>query len=578
MRHAIRAAVVVLAAGCADGSTGPRNDAALAFATETLELGATRSGTIVVRNAGSGAVGPIEIVGSPVVKAGIELPGVQVVSTPEEIATLNPGDSALVHVEIAGSDDLQSGHYAARLQARVENAAVASASLHFDVVEAAARVASVTITQAPDSLRQGDVAQFSAAVYDSTGAPVEDVTVSWSSTLGAGLFTASGLFIPYAVGPVAIIASVGGKADTLMYAVEPRGRSGSFTVAGHGAVMSRFTSDVWVHGGAAITGTWGFREQSGDMVYAWDVSGPAPVLSDSIRVQAFTVDDVMIRADGQLAVVTHEYMPTQHAITLVDMTDPLHPTVAGEYHSDFNEAWIGVHNAWLDGDYAYIVVDGTAENRGLWILDVSDPQNPMRVGRFYAGRSFLHDVIVRDGLAFLSHWDAGLVILDVGNGIRGGSPAHPVEVSRIVTSGAQVHNAWYWPEAGYVFIGEEDFSTPGRLHVVDVSDLAHPVEVASFRMPGDTPHNYWLDEENAVLYTSWYSRGVQAIDVSGRLVGSLDLQGRLIAHLEYQGSSAENCPGFGLDPSTCAWGPQLHDGFLYVADMNTGLWKLQPSF
>ena len=62
--------------------------------------------------------------------------------------------------------------------------------------------------------------------------------------------------------------------------------------------------------------------------------------------------------------------------------------------------------------------------------------------------------------AFLSHWDAGLIILDVGNGIAGGSPASPVEVSRIKTVGGQTHNAWYWPAAGYVFVGEENFGRP----------------------------------------------------------------------------------------------------------------------
>ena len=578
LRLSLPAAALLILAACGDDATDPRADDVLAFSEPTVAFGETRSATVVVRNTGDAAVGPIEVLASPVAKAGIELPGVQIVSAPEEIATLNPGDSTVVELQVTGAEELQPGRYNARLHARVGTDALATAEIQFDVPVAADLVGSIAISSAPEALRQGDAVQFGAVVYDTLGAVIDDARVTWSSTLGAGLFSASAEFVPYVTGPVAIIASAAGKADTVHYTVAPRGLSGSFTVAGHGPILSRFTSDVWVHGSAAITGTWGYRDEVGDMMYAWDVSGASPTLTDSIRVQAFTVDDVMIRADGELAVITHEYMPTQHAITLVDMSDPLHPTVAGEYHSEFNEDWIGVHNAWLEGDYAYIVVDGVAENRGVWIIDVSDPQNPERVARFYGGHSFLHDVIVRDGLAFLSHWDAGLIILDVGNGIRGGSPTNPVEVSRIVTSGAQVHNAWYWPERGYVFVGEEDFTTPGRLHVVDVSDLTRPVEVATFRMPGDTPHNYWLDEEDEVLYTSWYSRGVQAIDVSGRLLGSLDLQGRLIAHLEYQGSDVWNCPGGTQGPSTCSWGPQLHNGFVYVADMNSGLWKLQPNF
>ena len=59
----------------------------------------------------------------------------------------------------------------------------------------------------------------------------------------------------------------------------------------------------------------------------------------------------------------------------------------------------------------------------------------------------------------------GLIILDVGNGVAGGSPTSPVEVGRVQTTGGQTHNAWYWPAGGYVFVGEEDFNAPGFMHV-----------------------------------------------------------------------------------------------------------------
>ena len=185
-----------------------------------------------------------------------------------------------------------------------------------------------------------------------------------------------------------------------------------------------------------------------------------------------------------------------------------------------------------------------------------------------AGSSFLHDVYVRDGLAFLSHWDAGLVILDVGNGVAGGSPSSPTEVGRIVTAGGQTHNAWYWPQAGYVFVGEEDFDTPGIVHVVDVSDLGVPVEVASFSVTGITPHNFWMDEARGILYVAWYETGIRALDVSGRLSGELDRQGREYTALQYDGPGGGCAGGSG----TCSWAPQLHDGLIYLSDQNSGLW------
>ena len=160
--------------------------------------------------------------------------------------------------------------------------------------------------------------------------------------------------------------------------------------------------------------------------------------------------------------------------------------------------------------------------------------------------------------------DAGLIILDVGNGVAGGSPTSPVLVGRVQTAGGHAHNAWYWPAAGYVFVGEES-SRPGVVHVVDVSDLSNPVEVATFGISGETPHNFWLDEAREILYVAWYSRGLRAIDVGGELFGPLETQGREVGRIEYS-------------DSILSWAPQLHDGLVYVSDVNSGLWILRPEF
>ena len=72
----------------------------------------------------------------------------------------------------------------------------------------------------------------------------------------------------------------------------------------------------------------------------------------------------------------------------------------------------------------------------------------------------IHDMYVRDGIAFVCAWDSGLMVYDVGNGIRGGSPRFPIRVSKLVTPGGAVHNAWWFhnPATGerkYLFVGQE---------------------------------------------------------------------------------------------------------------------------
>jgi hypothetical protein len=109
--------------------------------------------------------------------------------------------------------------------------------------------------------------------------------------------------------------------------------------------------------------------------------------------------------------------------------------------------------------------------------------------------------------------------------------------------------------------------------VVDVQDPFQPEEVATFSIPGETPHNFWLDEERGILYAGWYSAGLRAIDVSGELLGELEKQDREIAAAVY-GTDA----GCRTDDGTCAWAPQLHNGLVFVSDLNTGLWAFRPLF
>ena len=431
--------------------------------------------------------------------------------------------------------------------------------------------ASVTIT-GPSSARQGDPTAYTAEARDASGTVVSEPSLTWSvEASSAGLITQQGEFVGYAPGSATIVASAMGVSGTLGVTVDARGLSGNFDLLGRGIVMDHFTSDLWVHGSHAYTGTWGIRGAGlGNALFVWDIATPAvPALTDSVKIDAITVNDVKVSADGTIAVITHENSSDGlNGITLLDLADPAHPTVITRYTDGLGA---GVHKVWIDGSFVYVALPlPNPTTGGLVIIDISTPATPQTVASFYGGSSMLHDVYVRDGLAFLSHWDAGLIILDVGNGVAGGSPSSPIEVGRVLTSGGQTHNAWYWPQAGYVFVGEEDSGTPGIVHVVDASDLGAPVEVASFRVTGTTPHNFWLDEAGGILYVAWYETGIHALDVSGRLLGELGRQGREYTKFRYDGPGAGCSSGTG----TCNWAPQLHNGLIYLSDLNSGLWVL----
>lgn len=573
------ALVTVLPLACADETVQPVPQPDLRFAPDMLDLGQASTGTLVLGNHGIRAEGPVELGVSGVRnEGGVSVLGAIVRLTPAEVPTLQAGGSRTVHVRVDLAEPLPAGEYRADVLARLFGRSVASAELRFRIATpgGGGPVASVRFVDLPGELLQGDVVHLRVEALDPDGVPVVNPTPAWSvSPADAGLLTANGRFVGYRPGTVTLVATLGGAADTVVVEVGARGLSGSFEVVGRGEVSARYTSDLWIVGDHAYSGTWGQRAtpagaRAGNRAYAWDISNPAnPILTDSVSVDARVVNDVKVRPDGRFAVITHELSNDGlNGVSLLDLSDPARPQVIRRFTQGLES---GIHNVWIDGDHVYLVVDGVGN--GLRVMDVSDPTDPRIVASFYAGTSFLHDVYVRDGLAFLSHWDAGLVILDVGNGVRGGSPANPVEVGRLADLGGQTHNAWYWPEAGYVFVGEEDYGTPGFMHVVDVSDMTRPREVATFKVPGATPHNFWLDEDRGILYLAWYGNGLRALDVTGELLGSLELQGREIAGLRYEPSGT--CSS---ETGTCTWAPQLHRGLVWVSDMNHGILSLRPLF
>ncbi len=78
--------------------------------------------------------------------------------------------------------------------------------------------------------------------------------------------------------------------------------------AGGGNVPERFTSDLWVHGTHAYSGTWGNRGAQGNVVKIWSLNGTgAPALADSVIIPAIsTVSDVEVSADGSVLMVSTE--------------------------------------------------------------------------------------------------------------------------------------------------------------------------------------------------------------------------------------------------------------------------------
>jgi hypothetical protein len=494
-------------------------------------------------------------------------------------------------VAVGANGRLQAGKPGrARITAR---AGRASRAFTVDVVPNP--VTSLQIEPAASSARTGDVVQFTFRALGKAGRPIGGIVPEWGLSPGNGQTDQDGRFVADVPGNYRVTASFAGKTAEATVQVGPRDARRPATLVGRVPLKLR-AAEFWLH----PDGRHGYLSTIADRVYAIDLSNPAaPAITDSVVVDARTINDVMTTEDGKYGVITREGASTRkNGIVILSFEDPAHPKPIAEFTETVTG---GVHSTFVYRGYVYLTDDATGSLR---VIDIRDPYKPKQVARWQTradeAGNFLHDIDVKDGLAYLSYWNEGLVILDVGNGIKRGSPTNP----QLVTQYKYDLNSLYrdveavggpgfirgthtaWRAGKYVFVGDEVFSaTPrptegggvvglgrayGRLHVLDVSDLERPKEVAYYEPKDGGSHNVWVAGDT--LYLGDYQGGLRVLDISGELRGDLLRQGREMAHVV-------TGDGSGVVPNAAhAWGAIYRDGLIYVPDINSGLWivKVEP--
>jgi hypothetical protein len=462
-------------------------------------------------------------------------------------------------------------------------------------------VASVDITPAMKDAKQGDVVRFQAVARDAQGKEIAGLTPQWTMSPGQGTIDPSGAFVGYEAGTYTVTASYGNRSNDASVTLVPRDVRRPATVVGR-LPRTRFTTEeVWIHpdGKHAYLGS----GSGGDVLFAIDISDPSkPVVTDSIITNTRRVNDVMTTPDGKTIVFTREgASDRKNGIVIANAEDPAHPKVIAEFTDGVTA---GVHSAFIYrqpkfGTHVYLTNDGTG---AMHVIDIGDPYHPKEVAQWKtdrpdAGRT-LHDIDIQDGLAYLSYWNDGLVILDIGNGVKGGSPSSPQLVSQfkydlnalyrdVEASGGPgfirgTHTAWR--SKNYVFVADEVFPASGvrgakdasagraygRLQVIDVSDMAKPRIVAWYEPEYGGVHNIWVAGDT--LYMGAYNAGFRAFDISGELKGDLRAQGREMVHV-----NTADMDGFAKN-AAMTWGVVVRDGLAYVNDMYNGLWivRMEP--
>lgn len=476
----------------------------------------------------------------------------------------------------------------------------------FEVVENP--IASLEISSSQNEASTGDVLHFGVVARDARGNVVEGIPVAYSlrnspdpahmDARGGGaaaMVDDDGRFVAEQQGLYTVIAMSGNAVVRSSVRIKKRDVKRQFEFLGHARITGHRTSDLWIWEGEdgrdyAVVGSWGGNGNA----YFYDVTDPTNMeLIDTVNVDARTVNDVKISEDGKIGVISREGASNRrNGFVILDTSNPRDVKILSTFDDQLTG---GVHNVFVYEDHVYAVNNG----RRFDIVNIEDPANPVRVSRFETdspGRT-VHDVWVRDGIAYQAGRTDGVIMVDVGAGgdaEGAGSPNKPVELGRVDQITRWNHAVWPMESSSagkhYVFAGDETFYPNPRLpedalaydpevklpmraggwiHVVDFDDPANPEEVASYRVGDYGIHNYWIDWDEELLYAAYYQGGLRVLDVSGELMGDLYRQGREVA------SFFSDDPDADTPNSTMAWGPQPHKGTIFFTDYYSGLWAVR---
>ena len=454
-------------------------------------------------------------------------------------------------------------------------------------------------------VRTGDVQTFRAVVRDAAGDEVAGAPIQWSHRYepSHGVMAPpapgqmeGGKFVADVPGEFTVVARSGPLRAARTFEVVPRKVVRAMEVVGRGRQERVYSTDFWIFEGVdgrdyALVGA----KQSDGHGFVFDVTDPDNVIkTDSIQVDARSINDVKVSPDGRYASLTREGASNRrNGVVILDLADPAHPKIAAEYTEGLTG---GVHNAFPTNDYLFALSNGDK----YVILDVRDIYNPKYVSEYDHPDSRVHDVWVHDGIAYSAEWGTGLVAVDVGNGRWGGAIDNPVLISAYPVPTGATHAAFpYVSESAgkfYIFIGDEILTREGMawegvgpdyrqkydpatgrggypraswgyIQVIDFDDPESPKMVARYEVSEFGTHNIWVEDD--ILYQAYYEGGMRLVDVSGELMGNLYTQGREIAVYK-----AFDPVGF-IPNSPGAWSVMPHKNLVWFADINSGLWAMR---
>lgn len=222
----------------------------------------------------------------------------------------------------------------------------------------------------------------------------------------------------------------------------------------------------------------------GGSLQIYDLSSPAsPALISSLEMNG---EKWTIRVKDEYVYVAGG----SRGLVIVDVADPANPLIIAQL-SISPQGIALVDNLALVAD----------TNNGLQVVDITFPADPRLVATVETEDSAM-DVVVLDDLAYVADRDGGLYLIDYRGLYPVGRYQPPSPGTSIIIQ----------DELAYITHGASGFT------VLDISDMPHPREIKQYGTPGTARY---LDVVDGLAYVADYQAGLQIIDLqTGDLIGA----------------------------------------------------------
>ena len=288
-------------------------------------------------------------------------------------------------------------------------------------------------------------------------------------------------------------------------------------------------------------------------------------------VQVIHIDTA--KFEGDILVFNNEGCGKNYkgGLSIYDVTDPTKPKKLSDNVGDFTTDDVQnrphdanqIHSAfaWQAGNKAYVVMTDDEEAKDVDIMDITDPKHPKLIGEFDLNElgggisqpelgltdttTFLHDMVVKNiggtWTMLLSYWDGGYVQLDVDD------PANPVFLGdtdynnpdpelweQTTDAGAPIqrtpegngHQAEYTVDNKYFIATDEDFAPYRTTDLTRTTGPGAPESYPTAPVGGAAPVTILEDKKlnGPVVYGGYGCPGSEPIPPASEALAGVTLE------------------------------------------------------